>query len=118
MIIKRWLKNCNKECGLWEADGNTVILIKEEETVNDVHFGVRKVEVEYAEADNITKLYFEDEESGHTIEVEVLKESPEGIRSWIDSIDVASPQSFSYGKEMEALANLSYEKIESGFQNA
>lgn len=25
MIIKRWLKNCNKECGLWEADGNTVI---------------------------------------------------------------------------------------------
>lgn len=100
------------------ADGNTVILIKEEETVNDVHFGVRKVEVEYAETDNITKLYFEDEESGHTIEVEVLKESPEGIRSWIDSIDVASPQSFSYGKEMEALANLSYEKIESGFQNA
>ena len=35
----------------------------------------------------------------------------------IDSIDVISPQGFSYAKEMEALAQLSYEKVESGFQN-
>lgn len=99
------------------ADGNTVILMKEEETVNDVHFGVRKVEAEYAETGNLSKLYFEDAESGHTIMIDVLKDSPEEIRSRIDSIDVVSPRSFSYSKEMEALAQLSYEKVESGFQN-
>ena len=99
------------------ADGNTVILIKEEEYVNDVHFGVRKVEVEYAESGNIAKLSFVDEESDHTIGIEVLEDSPEEIRSWIDSIDVISPRSFSYDKEMEALTQLSYVKIESGFQN-
>ena len=99
------------------ADGNTVILIKEEEKVNDIYFGVRKVEVEYGETGRIAKLSFTDEESGRTIFVEVLADSSEEIRSWIDSIDVVSPRSFSYGKEMEALAQLSYEKIESGFRN-
>lgn len=99
------------------ADGNTVILIKEEETVNDVHFGVRKVAVEYAASGSIAKLSFVDEESVRTIEVEVLEDSPDEIRFWIDSIDVVSPRSFSYAKEMEALANMAYERIESGFQN-
>lgn len=99
------------------ADGNTVILIKEEEAVYDSRFSMRKVAVEYAASGNIAKLSFVDEESVRTIEVEVLEDSPDEIRSWIDSIDVVSPRSFSYGKEMEALAQLSYEKIESGFQN-
>ncbi len=64
-----------------------------------------------------TELSFVDEESGRTIEVEVIDDSPEAISAWIASIDVISPRSFSYEKEMKALAHLSYEKIESGFQN-
>ena len=99
------------------ADGNTVILIKDEEVVNDVHFGMRKVDVEYAENGTITRMSFIDEESGRTIEVDVLENRPEEIRAWIDSIEVVSPRSFSYAKEMDALTQLSYEKIESGFQN-
>ena len=99
------------------ADGNTVILIKDEEVVNDVHFGVRKVEVEYAETGNVAKLSFEDVESGRTIQVEVLEDTPATIRAWIDSIDVLSPRSFSYETEMEALTHLAYDKIESGFRN-
>lgn len=99
------------------ADGNTVILIKDAEDTNDVHFGMRKVEAQYNTSGNIAKLSFADEESGITIEVEVLEADSDEIRSWIDSIDVVSPRSFSYSKEMEALAQLSYEKVESGFQN-
>lgn len=99
------------------ADGDTVILIKDEENINGIHFGMRKVEVQYRSSGSIAKLSFVDEESGVTIDAEVLEDSPEEIRSWIESIDVVSPRGFSYAKEMEALAQLSYEKVESGFQN-
>lgn len=99
------------------ADGDSVIFIKDEENINDVYFGVRKVEVEYNTSGSIAKLSFVNEESDIAIEVEVLEDSPKEIRSWIDSIDVISPRGFSYAKEMEALAQLPYEKIESGFRN-
>ena len=99
------------------ADGNTVIFIKEEESINDIPFDVRKVEVEYADSGSIAKLLYVDEDSNRTIEVEVLEEDAEAIHSWIGSIDVVSPRSFSYAKEMEALAQLPYDKIETGFRN-
>ena len=100
------------------ADGDRLIFIKDEEYATDVYFGMRKVEVRYGTTGSIAQLSFVDEEFGRTIEVEVIEDSPEAISSWIESIDVVSPRSFSYAKEMEALAHLSYEKIESGFQNA
>ena len=99
------------------ADGDRLIFIKDEEYATDVYFGVRRVEVRYGTTGSIAQLSFVDEEFGRTIEVEVIEDSPEAISSWIESIDVVSPRSFSYAKEMEALAHLSYEKIESGFQN-
>lgn len=100
------------------ADGDRLIFIKDEEYATDTYFGVRRVEVRYGTTGSIAQLSFVDEEFGRTIEVEVIEDSPEAISSWIESIDVVSPRSFSYAKEMEALAHLSYEKIESGFQNA
>ena len=99
------------------ADGDTVIFIKDKEYRNDVFFGSRQVMVEYAPSGRIAKLSYMVKETKQSIEVEVLEDSPEEIRAWIDSIDVTSPRSFSYAKEMEALANLPYEKIESGFRN-
>lgn len=99
------------------TDGDTVIFIKDKEYRNDVFFGSRQVKVEYAPSGKITKLSYLVKETNQSIEVEVLEDSPEEIREWIDSIDVNSPRNFSYDKEMEALAQLPYEKIESGFQN-
>lgn len=99
------------------ADGDTVIFIKDKEYRNDVFFGSRQVMVEYAPSGRIAKLSYMVKETKQSIEVEVLEESPEEIRAWIDSIDVTSPRSFSYAKEMEALTQLPYEKIESGFRN-
>lgn len=89
------------------VDGNSVILIDDEE----------KVEVQYNASGSIAMLSFVDEESDLTIEAEVLEDEPEEIHSWIESIDVVSPRSFSYAKEIEALTHLSYDKIESDFRN-
>lgn len=99
------------------TDGSRVILVKEEESVSGAHFGPRRVEVEYGTNGNIAGLTFTDEESDRTIAVEVLDETAETIRTWIRSIDVVTPRSFSYKQEREALANLPYTQIFSDFRN-
>ena len=78
----------------------------------------REVIVEYDASGNICKMSYADYYWDYYIDVEVIPEDADRCKAWIASIDVETPQTFSFTQEMEALDALDYRQERSTFKTA
>ena len=95
-------------------DGQRVVLIKPTNSV----LAKREVTVEYDASGNICKMSYADYYWDYYIDVEVIPEDADRCKAWIASIDVETPQTFAYTREMEALDALDYRQERSAFKTA